>query len=123
MTTIRGCMQNFSLLSQFLGQNAASTKFGVTKYRIAHPAFDHRNIIWLYQDVFSHYPIFKIYSLGGAHLFFNCEHFIFCAHCKTKTNKKVRVFHNICLCIYKILQKSKTFIFNPFPLFSKIYDL
>ena len=37
MTTIRGCMPNFSLLSQLLETNAACTKFGVTKCRIATP--------------------------------------------------------------------------------------
>ena len=34
MTTIRGCTQNFSLLSKFLGPNAACAKFGVTKSHI-----------------------------------------------------------------------------------------
>ena len=37
LTTIRGCMRNFSLLSRFLGPNAACTKFGVTKCRIVPP--------------------------------------------------------------------------------------
>ena len=39
-TTIRGCMQNFCLLYQLLGPNAACTKFGVTKCRIAPPPRD-----------------------------------------------------------------------------------
>ena len=39
MTTIRGCMENFSLLFQFLGPDAACTKFGVTKCRSAPPPF------------------------------------------------------------------------------------
>ena len=36
-STMRGCMQNFSLLSQFFELNAACTNFGVTKRRIAPP--------------------------------------------------------------------------------------
>ena len=37
-TKIRGCMQNFSLLSQFLRPNTACTKFGVTKCQSAPPS-------------------------------------------------------------------------------------
>ena len=37
MATIRGYLQNFSLLSQFLGPNAACTKFGETKCQIRTP--------------------------------------------------------------------------------------
>ena len=36
-TKIRGCMQNFSLLSQFLRPNTACTKFDVTKCQSATP--------------------------------------------------------------------------------------
>ena len=84
MTFIRGCIYNFSLLSQLLGPNAVCTKFGVKKCRIAPPLSFFLKInalIWFvynckrlksYKNVgeFSKYPLNLIYFMFLTHIKF-----------------------------------------------------